>query len=270
MQTFNEGKDKGAMPAQVTQVISRDPNILDGIPVFANTSVPFQKLLKYFEGGKTLDEFLRDFPEVKREVAITALEQVEALVLVQLDRSRRKIADRPHFITTIFSVLTSLLSVIALVASFRSCQQSQKITRITEEKAAPLVYDTEAGLRKKPLAANSRLYVAFQLKNQGETPAYNIRTEYNLKLLPKDQELVKDYEGGDSNEEPRLANQDWTLINYRRDQPLSADEVIRINRGDLKIWLFGKTDYEDSSRKRRTFEWCWYYNPELEEFWRCD
>jgi uncharacterized protein (DUF433 family) len=41
--------------------------------VFSGTRVLFQSLLDYLEGGQTLDEFLEDFPTVKREAAINAL-----------------------------------------------------------------------------------------------------------------------------------------------------------------------------------------------------
>ena len=65
-------------------VITRDPEILGGVPVFAGTRVPFDALLDYIEGGKTLDEFLDDFPTVTRDAAIAALEQAKALVAAQL------------------------------------------------------------------------------------------------------------------------------------------------------------------------------------------
>jgi uncharacterized protein (DUF433 family) len=65
-------------------VIIKDPEVLGGTPVFANTRVPFDALLDYVEGGKTLDEFLDDFPTVTREAAIAALEQAKAVMLAQL------------------------------------------------------------------------------------------------------------------------------------------------------------------------------------------
>lgn len=65
-------------------IITRDPDILGGTPVFAGTRVPFQALLDYIEGGKTLDEFVDDFPTVTLEAAIAALEQGKTLVLAQL------------------------------------------------------------------------------------------------------------------------------------------------------------------------------------------
>jgi len=65
-------------------VIIRDPDVLGGTPVFRGTRVPFQALLDYLEGGKTLDEFLDDFPTVTREEAVHALEHAKSLVLSQL------------------------------------------------------------------------------------------------------------------------------------------------------------------------------------------
>ena len=50
-----------------------DPEILGGTPVFVGTRVPVQSLFDYLEGGETLDEFLRQFPSVKREQAVAAL-----------------------------------------------------------------------------------------------------------------------------------------------------------------------------------------------------
>jgi uncharacterized protein (DUF433 family) len=72
------------MPNQGNEVITKDPDILGGTPVFRGTRVPFQSLLDYLEGGQTLDEFLEDFPTVTRETAVQALEHAKSLVLNQL------------------------------------------------------------------------------------------------------------------------------------------------------------------------------------------
>jgi uncharacterized protein (DUF433 family) len=55
-------------------VINTDPDILGGTPVFVGTRVPVQNLLDYLRGGDTLDEFLQDFPSVRREQAEAALD----------------------------------------------------------------------------------------------------------------------------------------------------------------------------------------------------
>ena len=64
-------------------VITSDPEIMSGTPVFAGTRVPFQTLLDYLEAGQPLSEFLEDFPTVSRERAITALEQAKDALLTR-------------------------------------------------------------------------------------------------------------------------------------------------------------------------------------------
>jgi uncharacterized protein (DUF433 family) len=70
--------------AQSNNVITRDPDVLGGTPVFRGTRVPFQALLDYLEGGQTLDDFLEDFPTVTRETAVHVLEHAKSLVVGQL------------------------------------------------------------------------------------------------------------------------------------------------------------------------------------------
>ena len=68
------------MPSNCPAVHS-DPEIMGGTPVFVGTRVPVHSLFDYIEGGETLNEFLRQFPSVKREQAVSALEQAcETLV----------------------------------------------------------------------------------------------------------------------------------------------------------------------------------------------
>ena len=54
--------------------ITIDPNIMSGTPVFRGTRVPVQTLFDYIADGYALEEFLDNFPTVKREVAIQVLE----------------------------------------------------------------------------------------------------------------------------------------------------------------------------------------------------
>ena len=64
-------------------VVTSDPEIMSGTPVFVGTRVPFQTLLDYLEAGQPLSEFLEDFPTVSRERAITALEQAKDALLTR-------------------------------------------------------------------------------------------------------------------------------------------------------------------------------------------
>ncbi len=56
------------------KVINIDKEILGGTPVFNGTRVPIKNLFDYLETGETIDEFLDDFPSVKREQIIKLLE----------------------------------------------------------------------------------------------------------------------------------------------------------------------------------------------------
>jgi uncharacterized protein (DUF433 family) len=58
----------------IEQIVGRDNDILGGMPVFVGTRVPVQTLLDYLEAGQPLDEFLDDFPSVRREQATQLLE----------------------------------------------------------------------------------------------------------------------------------------------------------------------------------------------------
>ena len=59
-------------------LITTDPEILGGTPVFAGTRVPVESLFKYLEGNYTLDEFLECFPTVTRDMAVEVLERSES------------------------------------------------------------------------------------------------------------------------------------------------------------------------------------------------
>lgn len=58
-------------------VVSRNPEIMGGTPVFVGTRVPVQTLLDYLEGGDSIDEFLQGFPSVTRAQVIAFLEQAK-------------------------------------------------------------------------------------------------------------------------------------------------------------------------------------------------
>ena len=56
-------------------VVVTNPEIMSGTPCFRGTRVPFKNLLDYLQGGHSLDEFLRQFPTVTRELALQALHE---------------------------------------------------------------------------------------------------------------------------------------------------------------------------------------------------
>ena len=60
--------------------INIDPETMSGIPVFTGTRVPVQSLFDYIESGETLDEFLENFPSVKKDLAIQVLEMASKTI----------------------------------------------------------------------------------------------------------------------------------------------------------------------------------------------
>jgi uncharacterized protein (DUF433 family) len=62
-------------------LITIDPDILGGVPVFKGTRVPIKTLFQYLENDYSLEEFLDCFPSVTREAARQVLECSEQALL---------------------------------------------------------------------------------------------------------------------------------------------------------------------------------------------
>jgi uncharacterized protein (DUF433 family) len=58
---------------KIRDLITVDPDVLGGTPVFKGTRVPVQSLFWHIENGVTIDDFLEDFPSVSREQVIELL-----------------------------------------------------------------------------------------------------------------------------------------------------------------------------------------------------
>ena len=62
-------------------LITVDPDILGGTPVFKGTRVPVKSLFEYLEDDYSLEEFLECFPSVTRGMACAILERSESALL---------------------------------------------------------------------------------------------------------------------------------------------------------------------------------------------
>ena len=60
------------------KLIDRNPDVLGGTPVFSGTRVPVRILMEHPEAGDRLDDFLNDYPTVRREQAVRLLARVTA------------------------------------------------------------------------------------------------------------------------------------------------------------------------------------------------
>ena len=62
-------------------LISSNPHVMGGTPVFYETRVPIQTLLDYLKAGESIDDFLKGFPTVSREQVIAFLEEAKDRVV---------------------------------------------------------------------------------------------------------------------------------------------------------------------------------------------
>ena len=62
-------------------LITVDPDILGGAPVFTGTRVPVKTLFEYLEDNYTIAEFLECFPAVTGDLARRVLERSELALL---------------------------------------------------------------------------------------------------------------------------------------------------------------------------------------------
>jgi len=67
----------------VKDAITKDPEVMHGVPVFRGTRVPVQTLFEYLGGGETLEDFLIGFPTVPRSLALEALDGALRLLLAR-------------------------------------------------------------------------------------------------------------------------------------------------------------------------------------------
>jgi uncharacterized protein (DUF433 family) len=64
-----------------SDLITINPDILGGTPVFRGTRVPVQSLFDYLEDNYTLEQFSEYFPTVTIEMARLLLERSESALL---------------------------------------------------------------------------------------------------------------------------------------------------------------------------------------------
>jgi uncharacterized protein (DUF433 family) len=62
-------------------LITSNPKILGGTPVFAGTRVPAESLYDYLKRGHSIEYFLEQFPTVKRDQVEQLLDQAKAAML---------------------------------------------------------------------------------------------------------------------------------------------------------------------------------------------
>jgi uncharacterized protein (DUF433 family) len=62
-------------------VVTCNPEVMSGTPVFRGTRVPVQSLFDYLEGGESIDDFLEGFPSVSRSQVIAFPEEAKDRII---------------------------------------------------------------------------------------------------------------------------------------------------------------------------------------------
>ncbi|MFI5262916.1 MAG: DUF433 domain-containing protein [Candidatus Kapaibacterium sp.] len=68
----------------LSNLVTIDPDILGGTPVFKNTRVPVKTLFEYLQKNYSLEEFLDSFPSVTESAAIAVLQEAEITTFEQV------------------------------------------------------------------------------------------------------------------------------------------------------------------------------------------
>ena len=64
------------------ELITIDPDLLHGTPVFHGTRVPIETLFDYLINGNSINEFLDDFPTVNADLVKQVLERSKLALVV--------------------------------------------------------------------------------------------------------------------------------------------------------------------------------------------
>ena len=73
---------------ELTDIVSRDPDIMSGVLCFTGTRVPAQSLIDHLKAGDSLEAFLEGFPSVSREQAEAFLEFAFRSAVIEVDHAR--------------------------------------------------------------------------------------------------------------------------------------------------------------------------------------
>ena len=65
----------------MASVITRDPAILGGRPVFRGTRVPVEVLFENLEDGLSIDDIVESYPSLSRDDLIACLEESQSRLL---------------------------------------------------------------------------------------------------------------------------------------------------------------------------------------------
>jgi uncharacterized protein (DUF433 family) len=68
----------------MSDIVTRNPKVLGGTPVFAGTRVPIESLYDCLKRGRSVEYFLEQFPTVQRSQVEALLDEAKAAILAQV------------------------------------------------------------------------------------------------------------------------------------------------------------------------------------------
>lgn len=68
-------------PVSTQSIVSIDPEVMSGAPVFRGTRVPIKTLFEYLAAGDALEEFYEDFPGVTESMVCEALDEAQIALI---------------------------------------------------------------------------------------------------------------------------------------------------------------------------------------------
>lgn len=74
-----------AVREDLEEIVASDPAVLGGTPVFRGTRVPVTILFCYLAEGSRLEDFLEDYPPVRRTQAVQAIHAAGGLLAERSD-----------------------------------------------------------------------------------------------------------------------------------------------------------------------------------------
>jgi len=76
-----------AFMQSLTPEVQMESAVLGGTPVFANTLVPIKRMFDYLLAGKTVEDFLRDYPSLPPDIAFSASENEAILFYEEISKA---------------------------------------------------------------------------------------------------------------------------------------------------------------------------------------
>ena len=126
------------------QLITIDPDILGGTPVFAGTRVPLSALFDNLADGLTIDELVDSYPTLSRELIVKVLESPDQVQRAQAAQAANGIMslDGPPLTKEVAAVVNRIISgeltteqaVQMKIDEIRKQQQCQARTAASSEK----------------------------------------------------------------------------------------------------------------------------------------